>query len=59
MARKLLLVPVLVIALFTAVLDASAGNRNGGDGVQASPGSTSTGYTNYRPAGVGDGRRIK
>ena len=59
MARKLLLVPVLVIALFVAVLEAPAGVKNQGDGASAAPGSGSIGWQDYRPAGVGDGRRIK
>ena len=60
MARKLLLVPVLVVALFVAVLDAPA-DPPAGKGWKADSTSTwsPTGWTNNKPAGTGDGRRIK
>ena len=60
MARKLLLVPVLVVALFVAVLDAPADPPAGkGWKADSSASWTSPGWTDYKPAGHGDGRRIK
>ena len=61
MARKLSLVPILVIACFVTVLDSPAkngGNGNGG-GVSAAPVWNGGGWQEHKPAGTGDGRRIK
>ena len=60
MARKLLLVPILVIALFVTALQASAGGPPAGKGWNKAESTWSpSGYTDYKPAGHGDGRRIK
>ena len=63
MARKLLLVPVLVAGLSVTALEAPAGDKGGGgwkaydDSGQLT--SYPPGWYSYKPAGTGDGRRIK
>ena len=63
MARKLLLVPVLVVASFVTVLEAPAGNGNAGGWKSYDEGGQLTtlppGWYSHRPSGTGDGRRIK
>ncbi len=59
MARRLLLVPVLVIALYAVVLDAPAkapSPSSGGGTWQSAPAYPAL---QNRPYGVGDGRRMK
>ena len=60
MARKLSLVPILVIACFVTVLDSPAKNGNG-NGYGAAPAAPAYGggWEAHKPAGTGDGRRIK
>ncbi len=62
--RKLLLVPILVAGLSVTSLDASG--KNGGDGGgwksydnSGSLTSYPPGWGQHKPAGNGDGRRIK
>jgi hypothetical protein len=60
MARKLLLVPILVVALFVAILDAPATPPSDrGWNVQEVYVDQGSGWVDHRPMGVGHGRRVK
>ena len=62
MARKLLLLPVLVIALYAVVVSAPAAPKwNGGGGAKSGVQQSVPAYPalQNRPYGVGTGRKVK